>query len=148
LLGWLGSFMQMHAVGVEGTGSYGSALARHLAENEVRVIDVSRPNRQVRRRHGKTDVIDAVAAARPVLSGEATDPEGAQRPGQGVAAAEDRAAQRSATRPRTQAGNQLRAIVATAPDELRSRLRALKTAELVTTCAAFRVRAEAAAWPR
>jgi transposase len=72
LLGWLGSFGQVHAVGVEGTGSYGSALTRHLAENEVRVIEVSRPNRQVRRRHGKTDVIDAVAAARAVLSGEAT----------------------------------------------------------------------------
>ena len=78
LLGWLGSFGPVHAVGVEGTGSYGSALARHLAEHEVRVVEVSRPNRQLRRRHGKTDVIDAIAAARAVLSGEASaTPKGA-----------------------------------------------------------------------
>lgn len=69
LLRWMRTYGPLHAVGVEGTGSYGSALARHLAENEVRVIEVSRPNRQVRRRHGKTDVIDAIAAARAVLSG-------------------------------------------------------------------------------
>ncbi len=68
LLRWMRTFGVLLAVGVEGTGSYGSALARHLSENEVRVIEVSRPNRQVRRRHGKTDVIDAAAAARAVLA--------------------------------------------------------------------------------
>ena len=141
LLGWLGSFGPVHVVGVEGTGSYGSALARHLAEHEVRVVEVSRPNRQVRRRHGKTDVIDAVAAARAVLSGEASaTPKAHDGPVEALRLL--KIVQRSATRSRTQAGNQLRAIVATAPDELRSRLRALKTTELVTTCAAFRVRAE------
>jgi hypothetical protein len=141
LLRWMRTFGVLLAVGVEGTGSYGSALARHLAENEVRVIEVSRPNRQVRRRHGKTDVIDAVAAARAVLSGEATaTPKAHNGPVEALRLL--RIVQRSATRSHTQAGNQLRAIVATAPDELRSRLRALKTAELVTTCAAFRVRAQ------
>ena len=141
LLGWLGSFGPVHAVGVEGTGSYGSALARHLAEHEVRVIEVSRPNRQLRRRHGKTDVIDAIAAARAVLSGEATaTPKAHSGPVEALRLL--KIVQRSATRSRTQAGNQLRAIVATAPDDLRSKLRVLKTSELVTTCAAFRVRAE------
>src|SRR4051794_10259813 len=71
LLRWLRSFGPLHAVGVEGTGSYGMALARHLA-NDVSVVEVSRPNRQVRRRHGKSDVVDAVAAARAVLSGQAS----------------------------------------------------------------------------
>lgn len=56
LLRWLCSFGPLDAVGVEGSGSYGSTLARHLADNDVTVIEVSRPNRQVRRRHGKTDV--------------------------------------------------------------------------------------------
>ena len=126
LLGWLWLVRAVHAVGVEGTGSYGSALARHLAENEVRVIEVSRPNRQVRRRHGKTDVIDAIAAARAVLSGEATaTPKAHNGPVEALRLL--KIVQRSATRSRTQAGNQLRAIVATAPDELRSKLRALKT---------------------
>jgi transposase len=141
LLGWLCSFGSLHAVGVEGTGSYGSALARHLAENDVRVIEVSRPNRQVRRRHGKTDVIDAIAAARAVLSGEATGTPKAQT-GPVEALRLLKIVLRGATKSRTQAVNQLRTIVATAPDELRSKLRALKTPDLVTTCAAFRVRAE------
>jgi transposase len=141
LLRWLGSFGPLHAVGVEGTGSYGSALARHLAENEVRVLEVSRPNRQLRRRHGKSDVIDAIAAARAVLSGEATaTPKAHNGPVEALRLL--KIVQRSATRSRTQAGNQLRAIVATAPDDLRAKLRSLKTTELVTTCAAFRVRAE------
>ncbi len=72
LLTWLRGFGPLHQVGVEGTGSYGSALARYLTEQDVTVLEVGRPNRQFRRRHGKTDVVDAIAAARAVLSGEAT----------------------------------------------------------------------------
>jgi transposase len=71
LLSWLHSFGQVERVGVEGTGSYGAALARHLTREDVTVVEVGRPNRQVRRRHGKTDVVDAIAAGRAVLSGEA-----------------------------------------------------------------------------
>jgi transposase len=59
LLAWLRSHGTVERVGVEGTGSYGAALARHLAREDVTVIEVLRPNRQVRRRQGKTDVIDA-----------------------------------------------------------------------------------------
>ena len=60
LLAWLVGFGPVAAVGVEGTGSYGAALARHLSVNDVLVVEVGRPNRQVRRRHGKTDVVDAI----------------------------------------------------------------------------------------
>lgn len=141
LLGWLRAFGPIHAVGVEGTGSYGSALARHLAEQDVLVIEVARPNRQVRRRHGKTDVIDAIAAARAVLSGEATgSPKAHNGPVEALRLL--KIVQRSAKKARVQGINQLRNIVATAPDELRCRLRGLKTPELVATCAAFRVRAD------
>jgi len=72
LLVWLRSHGQVERVGVEGTGSYGAALARHLSTEGITVIEVPRPNRQVRRRQGKTDIIDAIAAARAVMSGEAT----------------------------------------------------------------------------
>lgn len=68
LLEWLRSFGDIGRVGVEGAGSYGGALARHLTKNGVQVVEVSRPNRQVRRRHGKTDTVDAIAAARAVMS--------------------------------------------------------------------------------
>ena len=72
LLAWLASFGPVGRVGVEGTGSYGTALARYLTGQGVTVIEVARPNRQVRRRYGKTDIVDAIAAARAVMSGEAS----------------------------------------------------------------------------
>lgn len=141
LLDWLESFGPLHQVGVEGTGSYGSALSRHLAEHGVVVIEVARPNRQVRRQHGKTDVVDAIAAARAVLSGEATaTPKSHDGPVEALRTL--KVVQRSANKARTQALNQLRALVATAPAELRERLRHLNSKELVTACAAFRVKAE------
>jgi transposase len=67
----LSSFGSVESVGVEGTGSYGSGLARHLTEQAIQVIEVNRPNRQVRRAHGKSDTVDAIAAARAVISGQA-----------------------------------------------------------------------------
>ena len=72
LSAWLRGFGEIVAVGVEGTGSYGAALARSLSAEDVKVVEVGRPNRAVRRRFGKTDVVDAIAAARAVQSGEAT----------------------------------------------------------------------------
>lgn len=141
LLAWLQSFGPLHKVGVEGTGSYGAALARHLAEHDVSVVEVARPNRQVRRRHGKSDIVDAIAAARAVLSGEATaTPKTHDGPVEALRAL--KVVQRSANKARTQALNQLRALVATAPAELRERLRHLSTEELLRTCAGFRVAAD------
>jgi transposase len=53
---------------VEGTGSYGAALTRLLRAEGVPVIEVNRPDRSARRRRGKSDVVDAEAAARAVLA--------------------------------------------------------------------------------
>jgi transposase len=55
LLGWLGGFGTVCLAGVEGTGSYGAGLARHLAAAGVRVVEVDRSDRQDRRRAGKSD---------------------------------------------------------------------------------------------
>jgi len=141
LLAWLVGFGPVAAVGVEGTGSYGAALARHLSVNEVMVVEVGRPNRQVRRRYGKTDVVDAIAAARAVQSGEATaTPKSHDGPVEALRAL--KMVQRSATKARTQALNQLHALVLTAPEELRGKLRGLNTRALITTCAGFRVRSD------
>jgi transposase len=49
LLDWMRSFGRVHAVGVEGSGSYGAGLARHLAGAKVKVVEVNRPDRRQRR---------------------------------------------------------------------------------------------------
>ena len=71
LLDWLRSFGEVELVGVEGTGSYGAGLTRHLLAEGVRVVEVDRPNRQRRRRRGKSDPQDAITAARAAQSGDA-----------------------------------------------------------------------------
>src|SRR5436190_21561991 len=71
LLGWLRTFGPVSLVGVEGTGSYGAGLARHLRGAGVAVAEVDRPNRQLRRRQGKSDPVVAVEAARAAQSGRA-----------------------------------------------------------------------------
>ena len=141
LLAWMRGFGELARVGVEGTGTYGVSLARHLWAGQIPVVEVMRPNRQVRRRHGKTDVVDAIAAARAVLSGEATaTPKTHDGPVEALRTL--KVLQRSATKARTQALNQLRALLVTAPDELRARLRDLTQRDLLATCAAFRVTAD------
>ena len=70
LVGWLAAFGPVERVGVEGTGSWGVALARFLAAAGVETVEVDRPNRQARRKQGKSDATDAVAAARAVLTGK------------------------------------------------------------------------------
>ena len=71
LLAWLRSHGQVLTVGMEGTGSYGAELARHLRAGQITVVEVDRPDRRARRAAGKSDPIDAYAAAIAVLSGRA-----------------------------------------------------------------------------
>jgi transposase len=134
---FLGSFGDLQSVGVEGTGSYGSGLARHLTGRGVPVIEVSRPNRQVRRAHGKSDVVDAIAAARAVISGQASVTPKAHT-GAMEALRALQIVHRSARKARTQALNQLHAVVLTAPEPIRSQLRTLTNRHLVATCAGYR----------
>ena len=72
LLSWLETFGTVDRVGIEGTSTYGAGLARLLSEAGVTVIEVNRPDRSGRRTRGKSDDLDAEAAARSVLSGQAT----------------------------------------------------------------------------
>jgi transposase len=62
-------FGVLHRAGVEGTGCYGAGLTRYLRIHGMTVVEVNRPDRAARRRHGKTDTVDAVGAAHAVLSG-------------------------------------------------------------------------------
>jgi transposase len=71
LLGWLSGFGTIDRIGIEGTGSYGAGLTRHLQAAGVRVVEVDRADRQARRRQGKSDPADAISAARAAPSGAA-----------------------------------------------------------------------------
>ena len=139
LLGWLGGFGTVALVGVEGTGSYGAGLARHLAAAGVRVVEVDRADRQDRHRQGKSDPLDAVSAARAAQSGRASGaPKG--RDGAVEAIRALMVAKRSARAERTQAINQARALIVTGPDELRARFAGHTPAQLVAAIAALRPR--------
>ena len=130
---WARSLGEIDSFGVEGTGSYGAGLARFLRGQKYRVIEVNRPDRAIRRRLGKSDPTDAEMAARAVLSGVARD-----RPKSGVDKVEMirmlKSTKDSAMKARTQAINQMKALVVTAPVELRAKLRDMTASKLVTCC--------------
>ena len=137
LLAWARGHGEVLAFGVEGTGSYGAGLARYLRGEGCRVVEVIRPNRQARRRNGRSDPADADAAASAVLSGEASG-----TPKSGEASVEMirslRVVRSTAMKARTQAINAMHALVVTAPEELREAIRELSAPRLVRTCASFR----------
>jgi len=139
LLGWLGGFGTVCLVGVEGTGSYGAGLARHIAAAGIRVVEVDRSDRQDRRRRGKSDPLDAVSAARAAQSGRAAGaPKG--RDGQVEAIRALMVAKRSARSERTQTICQARALIVTGPDDLRARFARHAPADLAAELASLRPR--------
>ena len=103
----------------------------------VAVVEVDRPNRQRRRRKGKSDPEDAVAAARAAQGGDATG-SAKTRDGNVEAMRVLRVARSSARSSRTQAINQMRSLISTAPDELRAELRDLSIYKVLTVASAYR----------
>lgn len=134
---WMMGFGVLDAVGVESTGAWGAGLARSLRGNEVAVIEVDRPDRKARRFEGKSDPLDAEAAARAVISGRATGaPKTADGPAEAVRAIE--IVCHGATRDRTRAINQFKALVVTAPAGLREHLDAVSFRRQVELARRFR----------
>jgi transposase len=115
LLEWLRHYGRISAVGVEGSGSHGAALTRHLRSRGIKVVEVNRPHPHTRARRGKNDAIDAEAAARKVLAGECT---AIPKDTTGIVEAirQLHLARASAVQARTAALNQLDDIIVTAPD--------------------------------
>ena len=137
MLTWMRGKGKLTQVGVEGTGAYGAGLARHLHHQGVDVVEVPRPDRRIRRQRGKSDPIDAEAAARTVLAGTASGaPKLADGPIESIRML--RVARSGAVKARTAARNTLRSMVITAPEPLRSQLRTLSSAQLVAACARLR----------
>jgi transposase len=138
LLAWVRGLGQVQRFGIEGTGSWGAALARYLTAHGNEVVDVNRPDRAARRRNGKSDPLDAQAAARAALASHGA--------GHGIAVPKTqdgtvemlrvlRVARRSAMKARVQAGNQLHELLARAPEALREQYRHLPTRDLAATVA-------------
>jgi transposase len=139
LLGWLGGFGTVCLAGIEGTGSYGAGLARHVITAGIRVVEVDRSDRQDRRRRGKSDPAGAVSAARAAQSGRARGaPKG--RDGAVEAIGALMVARRSAAGERTQTINQARALIVTGPGDLRARFARHTVAALVAQTASLRPR--------
>jgi DNA-binding CsgD family transcriptional regulator len=118
LLKWMQGFGSIAQVGVEGTGSYGAPLDRFLREAGVEVWEVDRPNRQERRRKGKTDIVDAIEAAR-AAQGQRQLGAAKTKDGNVEAIRALMVARRSARDQKIAALNQIRHVGFTAPEEIR-----------------------------
>ena len=136
-LAWMRAHGELVKVGVEGTGSYGAGLARYLAACGIEVAEVIRPNRQARRQRGKSDAAAAVAAAVAALSGEASGvPKSCDGAAESIRAL--KVARAGPVKARTQAGNQLRDLILTAPEPLRQQLAGQPCGRQVDAAARFR----------
>ncbi|MGX4694453.1 IS110 family transposase [Streptomyces sp. JNUCC 63] len=138
LVVWASSFGMLRRAGIECTGSYGAAPARHLRAEGIEVTEVNQSDKAARRRHGKTDAVDAEAAARAVLSKRAT----------ATAKTSDgpvemlrlfKLAKSSAIKSRTQAINQLKSVLVSADAALRESLAGLTNPHLSARCAELEV---------
>ena len=127
---WFDQFGPVERVGVEGTGSYGAGLARFLTANHVEVVEINRPDRHARHAEGKSDPLDAIAAARGAVAGRHA---GTPKTGDGIVESIRmlRACRRTAMRARTGCANQIHSLVDTAPAQLRDTWRANTIAELI-----------------
>lgn len=140
LQAFIAGYGELLRVGVEGTNSYGAGLSRHLQQERVEVVEVIRPARQVRRMRGKSDQIDAYAAAHIALAGNDTV---TAKAGTGTVEAlrVTNAARRSALKARTEGIVQLKSLIVTAPELIRAEYRDLPTRQLITKLAGSRARA-------
>lgn len=140
LLAWLAGFGPIDAVGIEGTGSYGAGLARFLTEQGVELVEVTRPDRQARRTHGKSDPVDAEAAARAVLSGRATA-RPKRRDGLVEAIRLHLLVYDAVMRERTAMSNRLHAVITSAPAEIRVEVAQIRESARTATLSRWRQRA-------
>jgi transposase len=116
---WLKELGENVLVGIEGAGSYGAGLCEYLQAEEVEVFEVERPQRR-ERRTGKSDRLDALLAAKKVLTGEGlSTPRGS---GKRVALQMLLVGYRSTVSERSRLYNQLQALQVGAPYALRERI--------------------------
>jgi transposase len=146
LLRWMRGHGDVRLIGVEGTGSYGKGLTRHLLEAGIEVVEVYRPDRTDRRRRGKSDTLDAENAARAAASGQCTHTPKSMT-GKVEALRVLRTTRSSAVKSRRAALQMLHNLIVEAPAELRDQVRHMTRMQLLRTCAAWRPDTDAFADP-
>ena len=134
LLAWARGFGVLHRAGVEGTGCYGASLTRYLRRQDITVVEVNRPDRAARRRHGKTDAVDAVAAAAPSYP---NGPPPQRRPptDQSRCCACSAWPGRLQSKPAPRRSTNSKAVIVTTDPQLRETLTGLTDAALIRHCA-------------
>ncbi|MFJ6686803.1 transposase [Streptomyces werraensis] len=134
LLDWARTLGHLSQAGVECTGSYGAALSRYLLSQGITVVEVNQPDKATRRRRGKSDIIDAEAAARAVVTGRAT---ATAKAGDGPVEMLRlfKLAKASAAKSRARAINQLKAVLVATDPELRESLAGLSNPKLAPASA-------------
>jgi transposase len=121
---------------IEGTGSYGAGLTAHLLEQGEWVVEIDRPARPARRNGAKSDELDAARAAREALSREhLAQP---RRRGDREALRVLLTTRHGAVVARTKAICHLKALLVSAPEQLRQHFRNMRTDEQLTRCARLR----------
>lgn len=137
LYAWVAGHGPIDRIGVEGTGMYGAGLTRMLTARGVMVVEVDRPDRKARRFQGKSDPLDAYAAARAAQSGRAAGTP-KTRTGNVEMIRMLHVARGGAVKSKTIAWNELKALIKTAPAPLRDQLRDLDGAALLDRCIGLR----------
>lgn len=137
LLDWISSIGSVAGVGVEGTGTYGAQLGRVLTAAGLAVVEVNRPDRATRRANGKSDPVDAYAAAQAVASGRAASiPKSRDGIVESIRCL--RVARRSAVKAKTQCINQIRGLLIAGPMDLREQMKPLGTVALIQALSRLR----------
>lgn len=134
-LEFLAGHGEVTGIGIEGTSAYGLGITRAAREADLEVFEVTRPERAVRRREGKSDPLDAYQAAQAVLSGRAT---AAAKAADITALRALHNARRSAVKARSAAQVQIRQQLVTSPAQVREKYRHLTPARLIQSLAGCR----------
>ena len=137
LVAWARTLGDLETFGIEGTGSYGVGLARSVRRQGLHVVEVNRCDRRKRRNNGKSDTLDAEAAARSVLAGVATAmPKAAD--GAAEMVRQIKIARDTAVKARTTAMTTLKTLLVNAPSRVREALEPLTDQRLIDRCATLR----------
>jgi transposase len=137
LIAWMRGFGEVSRVGVECTGSYGAGLTRYLALAGMTVLEVTQPDKSLRRAKGKDDTVDAIAAAQAALTGQRVSI-AKDRNGRVEALRVLRTTRSTAAKCKRAALQQLHNTIVAAPDSVREQMRNQTRMQLLRSLAASR----------